>query len=569
MTAFKLFQPGSSMSASAHTDKQPLSDSKGGFISALMRRNSKKGGTLKTDSAVQPLAGEPGSELPVPSALPPYPVAHEMTGSLAGAALDSLINFTQYGTLKSAFDRFDIDDDGFLSADEVASALKLVGVSFSPEQVAAFIRLGNVSEERADAGTLSEEEFLALARQHRRSAKRQTENSRPAWDSDFADAGGWNYKPDGGAKAHPPRSGGAARNASPRSTPAESNGNGVKPGRPTTTHNNNRSAPPAQRRPPVPPARRTKVDRTAGPDYQDLHKKATYQSRAAAAGMTASRMAVGVDLEKRLEDVIGLEPIKEKLRALKDTLVKRRFRKEVGAPLVDIGPLHMIFTGNPGCGKTSIARLLAKLLYDLGAVSGPKFVEVQRTDLVGSHIGTTGPKTRAKIDEAKGGILFIDEAYRLTSTSEKDFGTEALEEIMGDMTTGDPLIIAAGYPGDMKRFLDANEGLKRRFGFSFDFPDFSVEEMAKMFILKVTSQGFQLGEGITCESVGALIEGATTPEWRSKINGGVAEKLARGAMQAQDARLSPTELGMAEFKAKASTIEWGDVSQASKLLKHA
>ena len=109
----------------------------------------------------------------------------------------------------------------------------------------------------------------------------------------------------------------------------------------------------------------------------------------------------------------------------------------------------MVFS-NPGCGKTSIARLLAKLLYDLGAVSGPKFIEVQRTDLVGSHIGTTGPKTRAKIDEAKGGILFIDEAYRLTSTSEKDFGTEALEEIMSDMTTGDPLIIAAGYPEDMR-----------------------------------------------------------------------------------------------------------------------
>ena len=280
-------------------------------------------------------------------------------------------------------------------------------------------------------------------------------------------------------------------------------------------------------------------------------------------------MAVGVDLEKRLQDVIGLSPIKEKLRSLKDTLVKRRFRKEVGAPLVDIGPLHMVFVGNPGCGKTSIARLLAKLLYDLGAVSGPKFIEVQRTDLVGSHIGTTGPKTRAKIDEAKGGILFIDEAYRLTSTSEKDFGTEALEEIMSDMTTGDPLIIAAGYPEDMKRFLDANEGLKRRFGHTFEFPDFTVQEMASMFIQKVTSQGFSLGPSINAETVGALIEGCTQPEWRSKINGGVAEKLARSAMQVQDARLSPTELGMADFKSKASTIEWEDVSKGAELLRYA
>lgn len=556
----------------AHTEKQSLSDSKGGFLSALMRRNSKQpnAAMVKMDDAASRQAPLDKGGLPDPYPLPPAP-AHELTGSLAAAALDSLINFTQYSTLKSAFDRFDLDDDGFLSADEVKTALDLVGVPFNPEQVAAFIRLGNTTADRIDAGTLSEEEFLALVRQHRRPAKSTDTDTfgRPPWNSDFADAGGWNNKPSGsGAKPNPPRSGSAPRHTSSR-VPAESNGTAMKPAsaaRPTTTR---AATPSPPRRPPVPTTRRPKTDRAGGPDYHDLHKKATYQSRAAAAGMTASRMAVGVDLEKRLEDVIGLEPIKEKLRGLKDTLVKRRFRKEVGAPLVDIGPLHMIFTGNPGCGKTSIARLLAKLLYDLGAVSGPKFVEVQRTDLVGSHIGTTGPKTRAKIDEAKGGILFIDEAYRLTSTSEKDFGTEALEEIMSDMTTGDPLIIAAGYPQDMKRFLDANEGLKRRFGFSLDFPDFNVEEMARMFMLKVTSQGFELGDGITCESVGTLIEGATTPEWRSKINGGVAEKLARGAMQAQDARLSPTELGMAEFKAKASTIEWGDVSQAAELLKHA
>lgn len=148
-------------------------------------------------------------------------------------------------------------------------------------------------------------------------------------------------------------------------------------------------------------------------------------------------------------------------------------------PLVDMGPLHMIFVGNPGCGKTSIARLLARLLYDLGAVRKPSFVEVQRTDLVGTHIGTTGPKTRAKIEEARGGVLFVDEAYRLTSTSDKDFGTEALEEIMRDMTSGDPVVIAAGYPTDMRRFLEANEGLSRRFGLTFDFPDFSVGELAR------------------------------------------------------------------------------------------
>jgi hypothetical protein len=126
--------------------------------------------------------------------------------------------------------------------------------------------------------------------------------------------------------------------------------------------------------------------------------------------------ASSFDLEASFSEIIGLEPIKDKIRALRDTLVKRRFRLEVGAPLVDVGPLHMVFTGNPGCGKTSIARLVARLLHELGAVRRPAFVEVQRTDLVASHIGQTGPKTREKINEAAGGVLFIDEAYGMTPT---------------------------------------------------------------------------------------------------------------------------------------------------------
>ena len=597
---FRLFSSSSSQisSAKAHTDSP--SDAKNSPFFSSSKRNANNGERVVVEGVVPVV--DPSS--------PPHQLdRQESIGSLAAAALDSLINSVQYDTLKSAFDKFDLNDDGFLSAEEVAAALKQVGVFFTDEQINAFIRLGNVSEERIGAGSLSEDEFLAMVRRHRRMNKMKT---RPPWNSDFTEAGGWHNQDNKQPRSHRSSSEVMLR-------PTTTNGYNKPNIRPTTkvdpvgrrpTSPANNPSPP--RRPAVPPAARrgAKTDRTGGPNYQDLHKKATYQSRAAAAGLTASRMAVGVDLEKRLEDVIGLEPIKDKLRSLKDTLVKvspntayssppchlmaifsvsfplllptyccsphrvpnllqRRFRKEVGAPLVDIGPLHMVFTGNPGCGKTSIARLLAKLLYDLGAVSGPKFIEVQRTDLVGSHIGTTGPKTRAKIDEAKGGILFIDEAYRLTSTSEKDFGTEALEEIMSDMTTGDPLIIAAGYPNDMKRFLDANEGLKRRFGHTFDFPDFSVKEMAQMFIHKATSQGFTLADGVSVDSVAMLIEKQTDPAWRSKTNGGVAEKLARAAMQTQDARLDPTKLGLEAYRAQASTLEMGDVIKAAELFKYA
>jgi len=427
--------------------------------------------------------------------------------------------------LKSAFDKHDKNDDGYLDAHEVDAALRQCGVHFMPDQIEAFIRLGNVTEERTDAGTLSEEEFLAMVRRHRRMGKMKSRTPRVV-----------NSPVRVQQDAPPPSS----RGRLPASSPQELKEKRVV----------------------------AKAARRPSPGGRGVNRN-TFHSRAAAASLTPSRMAVGVDLEKRLQDVIGLEPIKDKLRALKDTLVKRRFRKEVGAPLVDVGPLHMVFTGNPGCGKTSIARLLARLLHDLGAVSNARFVEVQRTDLVGAHIGTTGPKTRAKIDEAKGGILFIDEAYRLTSTSEKDFGTEALEEVMSDMTTGDPLIIAAGYPDEMRRFLDANEGLKRRFGHTFDFPDFTVQEIAQMFMHKVHSQGFVLDASVSVEFVAKLIEQRTTSAWRSKINGGVAEKLARSAMQTQDARLDPASLGLEAYRSKASTLEMDDVVKAADLFQYA
>ena len=490
--------------------------------------------------------------LDVPPVMPTPPL-HEQPemGDEAAAALDLLINSVKYDTLKSAFDKFDLNDDGFLDADEVDAALRQVGVRFTPEQIDAFIRLGNTSEDRwpgsPNPGALSEEEFLAMIRRHRRMGKGKAKTS-VAWEAKTQRGAGTDRTTGTSPLGTPPKA--ATQNG--RSPPQRAKTAGV------TT----KGTSPARRTGPGAPGTR------AGGAGQRPRPN-TYQARAAAAEMTPSRMAVGVDLEKRLEDVIGLEPIKDKLRSLKDTLVKRRFRKEVGAPLVDIGPLHMIFTGNPGCGKTSIARLLAKLLYDLGAVQMPNFVEVQRTDLVAAHIGQTGPKTRAKIDEAKGGILFVDEAYRLTSNSEKDFGTEALEEIMTDMTTGDPLIIAAGYPDQMNTFLAANEGLKRRFGFTFDFPNFPVEELAQMCLHKLSTQGFLLEPTVTTEAVAKIIEQHTDEAWRAKNNGGVAEKLARGAMQCQDARLDPTKLGLEEYRKQAGKLELADLEQAAAALKYA
>merc|ERR1712060_330473 len=121
-----------------------------------------------------------------------------------------------------------------------------------------------------------------------------------------------------------------------------------------------------------------------------------------------------------------------------------------------------------------VARFVGELLYELGVVHGEAFVEVQRDDLVGQYIGQTAPKTRAQIDRAKGGILFVDEAYRLSNTgSDNDYGPEAIEELMKDLTIGDPLLFIAGYPKEIDTFLVANQGLKRRLPLVLNFPDYS------------------------------------------------------------------------------------------------
>ena len=137
---------------------------------------------------------------------------------------------------------------------------------------------------------------------------------------------------------------------------------------------------------------------------------------------------------------------------------------------------------------------------------------------------------------------------------------------MQDMSGGDPLIIAAGYPTDMDRFLAANEGLARRFGHAFDFPDFSAAELACMFLLKAHERGFALGGGVDANCVAALIERHTDGEWRARHNGGVAERLSRGAMQAQDARLDPTAMKLEEYRKLAATLELCDVTLAAERL---
>ncbi len=175
---------------------------------------------------------------------------------------------------------------------------------------------------------------------------------------------------------------------------------------------------------------------------------------------------------KSLYDVTGLPKVKELVKKRVSIIKYYQMREAQGIPTKQSMQLHLLLTGNPGTGKTTVARILGDIYKDLGVISpDAKFVEVDRSNLVGQYIGQTSDITRRKIEEAKGGILFIDEAYTLVSDRGKnDFGKEALEVIMKAMVDASSklVVFAAGYPDKMCEFLEANPGLASRFGLRAD-----------------------------------------------------------------------------------------------------
>ena len=184
---------------------------------------------------------------------------------------------------------------------------------------------------------------------------------------------------------------------------------------------------------------------------------------------------------KELDDLIGLDSIKKKVKEYTTYLNFIKLRKEKGFEDSEKINLHAVFTGNPGTGKTTVAKMLGKIYLELGLLSKGHVVEVDRSDIVAEYIGQTAPKTKEVIKKAKGGILFIDEAYSLARKNDdsKDFGKEAIEILLKEMSDGDGdlAIIVAGYPEEMKNFLESNPGLKSRFNMYYDFPDYTPQDL--------------------------------------------------------------------------------------------
>lgn len=184
---------------------------------------------------------------------------------------------------------------------------------------------------------------------------------------------------------------------------------------------------------------------------------------------------------KHFASFIGMDSLKTTISEIYATHIMNEKRKEVGMKGTN-QVLHMFFKGNPGTGKTTVARKLAALYFQMNILSKGHFVEAERADLVGEYIGQTAQKTRALIQKSKGGILFIDEAYSLARGGEKDFGKEAIDTLVTHMedNSDDLVIILAGYPYEMERFLRLNPGLKSRFPFILDFDDYDARELLRI-----------------------------------------------------------------------------------------
>lgn len=187
------------------------------------------------------------------------------------------------------------------------------------------------------------------------------------------------------------------------------------------------------------------------------------------------------EIEKELNTLVGLNHVKQIIREIYAWIIVNKKREEAGLKS-DKQVLHMMFKGNPGTGKTTVARLIGKLFRELNILSKGHLIECERADLVGEYIGHTAQKTRELIKRALGGILFIDEAYSLGRGGEKDFGKEAIDTLVKHMEDHqhDFVLILAGYSDEMEAFLTLNPGLESRFPIIIEFPDYSVEELMEI-----------------------------------------------------------------------------------------
>ena len=199
------------------------------------------------------------------------------------------------------------------------------------------------------------------------------------------------------------------------------------------------------------------------------------------------------ELMEQLDSLVGLETVKKEVKNLINLVKVRKLRKENDLPVPPMS-FHMVFLGNPGTGKTTVARLISGLYAAIGVLSKGQLVEVDRSGLVAGYVGQTALKTQEVIQSALGGVLFIDEAYSLSSGGENDFGREAIETLLKAMEDhrDDLVVIVAGYTGPMEKFIHSNPGLESRFNRYFFFPDYDGNQLTEIFRIQCKKNSYTL-----------------------------------------------------------------------------
>ena len=248
------------------------------------------------------------------------------------------------------------------------------------------------------------------------------------------------------------------------------------------------------------------------------------------------------EMEEELAKLVGMEAVKADMRKLCKQLSLDIRRRQQGHAVLD-SIRHMMFTGNPGVGKTTVSRLVAKLYKQLGVSSKDHVIEVQKGDLVAGYVNQTAMKTAKKIKEARGGILFVDEAYQLTQALQRgqsDFSGEAIDEMMKVMNESGRKAVTfvfAGYQKEMGEFIQYNAGLESRIKYKFHFADYTVPELVTITNIKLKAKGYKLAPDAQTAMPG-IIDKGTDAVLRSKYNGRLTDNLIQWAGDEMNTRLS-------------------------------
>ena len=259
------------------------------------------------------------------------------------------------------------------------------------------------------------------------------------------------------------------------------------------------------------------------------------------------------EIKRELDELVGLAPVKEYVFGLADNIQVQQRRAAAGFKTASLS-MHMIFTGNPGTGKTTIARLVARYLKAIGALKGGQLIEVSRGDLVGRYTGHTAPLTNSVIESALGGVLFIDEAYSLYRGEQDSFGLEAIDTLVKGMEDhrDELVVILAGYTKEMETFLTANSGLASRFPNKIEFPDYTADELLDITNVLAKGKGYRLAEGCTFPLLG-YYKRRQALDSRTAGNGRLARNTLEKAIFNQSRRL------VAEPAAELDLILPGDL----------